>query len=152
MKRVSVWVSEKLPSLFLSVRSNCSGTVKHLLLTHLSLNPSLFLFSILLSFSLPPQECCILFSASYLCFIFSVSLLPSLSAYLWGVLLPCLCLFCVHIIFVVPTSVESAADVGIIPYNTLVINHASGPSAKVQTQDLTQQVAYLGYKQTHVLE
>ena len=141
--------------MFLSVRSNCSGTVKHLLLTHLSLNPSLFYFFL---FSTLFLFLCLLKSAV---FYFLPRIFALFSPFprfphclrISGEFCCCACVcFLFTSFFVVPTSVESAADVGIIPYNTLVINHASGPSAKVQTQDLTQQVAYLGYKHTHVLE
>lgn len=93
------------------------------------------LFSTLLYSSLSPQECYILFSAAFLLAIFS--LLPCIlycQCISWEFCCRvCLFLFCSHH-FCCFTSVESAADVHIIPYNTLVINHASGPSAEVQTK------------------
>lgn len=123
--------------LVLSLRFNCSGTVKHLLLTHLSLNPSCFYFLFyVLSFYSSLQYTCFFFSVSSrvlhfifcrLFALFSLCFPASLTVVFMGIMLPCLCLFfffCSHQ-FCCFTSGKSAADVHIIPYNTLVINHAA---------------------------
>lgn len=121
--------------LVLSVRFNWSGTVKYLLLTDLS--PFFFftfyhssaLLTTLVSCSLSTQETCISFSSTLLplCLTFSLfSCIPCCCLCVSWEFCCCVCLFFfVHISFVVPHLCISAADVHIIPYNTLVINHVS---------------------------
>lgn len=90
--------------LIFSLRFNCSGTMKHLLLTHLSLNPSYFyvLFYVLSFYNSLQYTCfffsCLLKSAIFyflppLCLIFSLFLCIPHCLSVMGILLPCLCFF-----------------------------------------------------------
>lgn len=151
MKCVSVWVKEKLSSLFclLNVIVVELWSICYWPIYLWALYASAFFFH----FAFLQLSSAHLFRS--LCLLWSVSatfLLPLCLISLFSCILYCcpswefcccVCLlFCSHQVCCF-TSVKSAADVHIIPYNTPVINH--GPAAKVETWDLTQQVAYLWY-------
>lgn len=138
-----IWVS--------SVKFNSQGTVNYFLLTHVFLNlnadfhfyldPFLLSFfpchsSWVLYFHFSHIPCCLFSLPFSLCFVF----LHTLHLPLMGIF-AAESVFASHL-FCCFTSVKSVADVCLISYNTLIINHASLVHQPRHMQDLTQHVAY----------